>query len=53
VLNKMNKFHCHADFLLFQWDLVCGSQALNSVAKFIYMTGIFIGYIMGGHLSDK
>ncbi|XP_006526877.1 solute carrier family 22 member 19 isoform X1 [Mus musculus] len=36
-----------------QWDLVCGSQALNSVAKFIYMTGIFIGYIMGGHLSDK
>ncbi|XP_034367064.1 solute carrier family 22 member 19 [Arvicanthis niloticus] len=36
-----------------QWDLVCGSQALNSVAKFIYMTGIFIGYIVGGHLSDR
>ncbi|XP_028627052.1 solute carrier family 22 member 19 [Grammomys surdaster] len=36
-----------------QWDLVCGSQALNSVAKFIYLTGILIGYIMGGHLSDR
>ncbi|EDM12691.1 solute carrier family 22 (organic anion transporter), member 19 [Rattus norvegicus] len=36
-----------------QWDLVCGSQTLNSVAKFIYMTGIFIGHLMGGHLSDK
>ncbi|XP_032755305.1 solute carrier family 22 member 19-like isoform X2 [Rattus rattus] len=36
-----------------QWDLVCGSQTLNSVAKFIYMTGIFIGHLMGGHLSDR
>ncbi|XP_052029286.1 solute carrier family 22 member 19 [Apodemus sylvaticus] len=36
-----------------QWDLVCGSQALNSVAKFVYMTGIFIGHIVGGHLSDR
>ncbi|XP_031240578.1 solute carrier family 22 member 19 [Mastomys coucha] len=36
-----------------QWDLVCGSQALNSVAKFIYMTGIFIGHIVGGHLADR
>ncbi|XP_021497974.1 solute carrier family 22 member 19-like [Meriones unguiculatus] len=36
-----------------QWDLVCGSQALNSVARFIFMVGIFTGHIIGGHLSDR
>ncbi|XP_035299004.1 solute carrier family 22 member 19 isoform X1 [Cricetulus griseus] len=36
-----------------QWDLVCGSQALHSVAKFIFMFGIFLGHIIGGYLSDR
>lgn len=52
-IEQISLTDCHADFPLFQWDLVCGSQTLNSVAKFIYMTGIFIGHLMGGHLSDK
>ncbi|EGW11807.1 Solute carrier family 22 member 9 [Cricetulus griseus] len=36
-----------------QWDLVCGSQAQHSVAKFIFMFGIFLGHIIGGYLSDR
>jgi OCT family organic anion/cation transporter-like MFS transporter 9/10/19/24/25 len=32
---------------------VCGSQELNSVAKFIFLIGVLAGHFVGGHLSDK
>ncbi|KAL1789163.1 solute carrier family 22 member 9 [Sigmodon hispidus] len=36
-----------------EWDLVCGSQGLELVAKFTFMIGNLIGNVLGSVLSDR
>ncbi|XP_074087336.1 solute carrier family 22 member 11-like isoform X2 [Macrotis lagotis] len=36
-----------------EWDLVCDSQSLRSLSPSIFLSGILVGYLIWGYLTDS
>jgi len=38
---------------ILQWNLVCEDAALNTIISTIYMSGLLVGALLFGSLSDR